>query len=211
MDAIVTEDSDLLLFGGRRMVFKLGPEYTGKELALEALCEVASAEETADIDLRGWSHEQFVQCCILAGCDYLKNPRGIAFKTAHALFEKFRSVQNVLTYLQQRPKHPVDEAYVLGFERAYLAFRYQRVWCPLQRAVVSLNDFEFAKLDHPVPNGSNPTIFAATVPGMANLDVAVLGRMGPGLGGEKGQKQKGAALHGLGFWQQLVCCQNISA
>lgn len=103
--------------------------------------------QTSDIDLRGWSHEKFVQCCILAGCDYLKNPRGIAFKTAHALFEKFQTIQNVLTYLQQRAKHPVDDEYVLAFERAYLAFRYQRVWCPLKRAVVSLNDFEFAKLD----------------------------------------------------------------
>ena len=83
----------------------------------------------------------------MAGCDYLKNAKGIAVKTAHSLFEKFHTIQNVLSYLRKRPKNPVDENFVHAYERAYLAFRYQRVWCPIKREVVTLNDFEFAKQD----------------------------------------------------------------
>jgi hypothetical protein len=99
--------------------------------------------QTKEIDFKGWSHQKFIQCCILAGCDYIKNAKGVAVKTAHSLFEKFHSIQNVLSYLLQRKTNPVDYDYVESFERAYLAFRYQKVWCPVKRQVVSLNNFEF--------------------------------------------------------------------
>lgn len=46
-----------------------------------------------------------------------------------------------------RNTNPVDRDYIEEFERAYLAFKYQRVWCPLKKEVVSLNNFEFLKED----------------------------------------------------------------
>lgn len=66
-------------------------------------------------------------------------------KTAHSLFEKFHTIQNILSYLKQRPVNPVDDQYVFDFEKAYLTFKYQRVWCPVKKEVVTLNHIEFQK------------------------------------------------------------------
>lgn len=66
-------------------------------------------------------------------------------KTAHALFERFHTIQNILSYLKQRPVNPVDEQYVYDFEKAFITFKYQRVWCPLKQQVVTLNHIEFQK------------------------------------------------------------------
>lgn len=45
MDGVITEDSDLLLFGAQKMIFKLGPEYTGKELDLQDIYKVTHFSE----------------------------------------------------------------------------------------------------------------------------------------------------------------------
>lgn len=61
--------------------------------------------------------------------------------------QKFQNIQNTLKYLLNRSTNAVDREYVEEFERAYLAFKYQRVWCPEKKEVVSLNNFEFLKTD----------------------------------------------------------------
>lgn len=40
VDAVVTEDSDLLLFGAPKILFKMGAEYTAKLVHLEDIYEV---------------------------------------------------------------------------------------------------------------------------------------------------------------------------
>lgn len=40
VDAVITEDSDLLLFGAKKVIFKLGAEYLGKELLLANIFQV---------------------------------------------------------------------------------------------------------------------------------------------------------------------------
>jgi hypothetical protein len=147
VDGIVTEDSDLLLFGGQLIIYKLGPEYTGKELKSENLFKVNKNNKTTNLDFSGWSHDKFIQCCILAGCDYVKNVKGVAVRTAHDLFEKFHTIQNILTYLTTRAKNQLEEGYIEKFEKAYLTFKYQKVWCPIKKTILSLNNIEFSKHD----------------------------------------------------------------
>lgn len=64
----------------------------------------------------------------------------------------------VFHYLQQNKQDDVTDEYIDQFERAYLTFKYQRVWCPLKKKQVSLNSFEgldafdesdFASIDLP--------------------------------------------------------------
>lgn len=34
--------------------------------------------------------------CVLSGCDYLSSPKGIGFKKAYALLNKYNSIDSVL-------------------------------------------------------------------------------------------------------------------
>lgn len=90
--------------------------------------------------MNGWTHNKFIQLCILSGCDYLKSPKGIAIKTAHANFEKHKTLENILNHLKRKKKNPIDNDYIDRFYRAYLTFKYQTVWCPQKKRLVSLNN-----------------------------------------------------------------------
>lgn len=49
IDAIVTEDSDLLLFGGKKIIFKMGADYIGKEMNHQDIFEVIMVSERLEI------------------------------------------------------------------------------------------------------------------------------------------------------------------
>jgi exonuclease-1 len=74
VSAVISEDSDLLTFGCKRVIYKLGADGKGTEIKLENLGNIKGMEF--------WDHSRFRQMCILAGCDYLKSPPGIGVKTA---------------------------------------------------------------------------------------------------------------------------------
>eukprot|EP00951_Prasinocladus_malaysianus_P043181 scaffold535490_cov28-Prasinocladus_malaysianus.AAC.1 len=44
-----------------------------------------------EVSMVGFSHEMFVEMCILAGCDFLKALPGVGIKKAHSLIRKLRS------------------------------------------------------------------------------------------------------------------------
>ena len=56
----------------------------------------------------GLSMAQFVDVCILAGCDYCDTIKGIAALTAHKLVKEHGSLEKVIDSLDQE-KHPVPE------------------------------------------------------------------------------------------------------
>lgn len=78
--------------------------------------------------------------CILCGCDYLKNPHKVGIKKAYTIFNNnLRQPKFVFNYLRSIKVENVDMEYMEQFERAYLTFKYQRVWCPIKQKMVSLN------------------------------------------------------------------------
>jgi exonuclease 1 len=87
--AIITEDSDLLLFGCQRVLFKLDKDGYGQEVLLKDLGNVT------DLNLYNLSFQQFRQLCILSGCDYLPSILGVGLKTAYKWIQEHRSIENV--------------------------------------------------------------------------------------------------------------------
>ena len=67
IDGIISEDSDLLVFGAKRLLSKL--DHHGD------LIEINRADFTAcrEVSLIGWTDADFRRMCILSGCDYLPN------------------------------------------------------------------------------------------------------------------------------------------
>ncbi len=90
VDFVITEDSDLLLFGAKSLFYKMDNNYNGISYLSENLknCE--------EMNLRYWSHSKFIQMCILSGCDYLDSPKGIGLKTAYVMLNKFSNAKMLL-------------------------------------------------------------------------------------------------------------------
>jgi exonuclease-1 len=93
--AVLTEDSDLLAHGCSRVLFKLdSARGTVEEICLDRLplCR--------ELSFAGWSHAQFLQLCVLSGCDYINSPPGVGVKKAHALLKKFKSLSGAARSLR---------------------------------------------------------------------------------------------------------------
>lgn len=91
IQAIVTEDSDLLVFGCRTLLLKMTQFGDCVEIKREKFANV-----TGQISLRGWTDDDFRHMAILSGCDYLANIAGVGLIIAHKLLRRFnKNVQRV--------------------------------------------------------------------------------------------------------------------
>ncbi|KAG2222316.1 hypothetical protein INT45_001579 [Circinella minor] len=122
VDAIITEDSDLLVFGCHTVIFKMNQYGEGIRI------QQKNISQAKEIDLQGWDQTKIRHMCILSGCDYLSSLPGIGLKSAHKLLKKFRTIDSVLRHLrfQGKMKHAPDYEY--HFKRADYAFLYQYVF-----------------------------------------------------------------------------------
>jgi exonuclease 1 len=80
----------------------------------------------------------FLTTCILSGCDYLSQIAGIGLKTAQKSIGRVTTFRGFLGEISNKSLIPPD--YEASFMRAFLTFRFQRVYCPLRRSCVELND-----------------------------------------------------------------------
>lgn len=136
VDGIITEDSDLLVFGCRNVLFKLDPDGNCVNIKKEKLGCVKEAP------MYGWTDKEFREMAILSGCDYLPSITGLGIKTAHKLMRKYKTVEKVLQYIRLESNMKVPAGYLDAFRVAQLPFLYQRVFDPRSGAVVHLNPLE---------------------------------------------------------------------
>lgn len=134
IDAVVSEDSDLLVFGVKCLLTKL--DQYGECVEINRDMFTACKE----VSLAGWTHAEFRQMCILSGCDYLDNIPSLGLKTAHRLIKRHREVKKVLLAVELKGKMAVPPGYFEAFKRAELTFQFQRVFCPLQNRMVMANE-----------------------------------------------------------------------
>ena len=139
VDGIITEDSDLLVFGCRNVLFKFDfTSSTVTSISRTDFSSVTAAE--GGISLAGWTDAQFRAMAILSGCDYLPSIPGVGLKTAWSLFRKHRSVEQVIRALRLDGKKSVPKGYLDAFHLAEKVFLYQRVYCPLAEKLVTLTE-----------------------------------------------------------------------
>ncbi|KAG5460511.1 MAG: PIN domain-like protein, partial [Olpidium bornovanus] len=135
--AVITEDSDLLVFGCDRVIFKLDCHGHGVEISQEGIASV----------LKGFRLEGFRQMCILSGCDYLSSVRNVGLATARKYVKESSNVEQIIRRMRDEGK-AVRKEYRLLFAQAELTFQYQHVYDPQSKKVVSLN---------PLPDDCNLT------------------------------------------------------
>ena len=134
VDCVITEDSDLIALGCRRVLFKLDPETDiGKEITYE------SKRKCKAYSFSTFSDDKFLTFCILAGCDYFKL-KGVGIKIAYNAIKNVSSYTQCLALLHNKNSSqlPTQEI-VTKFEKAFLTFKYQVVYCPIRKEMIYWN------------------------------------------------------------------------
>lgn len=132
INGIISEDSDLLVFGAKRLLSKLDQHGD--------CIEINRSDFTAcrDISLIGWSDADFRRMCILSGCDYLPNIPKMGLKTAYRCVRKYKTVDKILKMIQFEGQFRVPPTYLEDFKQAELTFLHQRVFNPKEGKLVML-------------------------------------------------------------------------
>jgi len=104
-----TEDMDALTFGTgvllRHLTFSEARKMPIKEFYLDKLLEGFEMDQ-----------EQFIDLCILLGCDYCEKIRGIGPKKAIELVKKFKNIETILENID-KTKYPVPDNWMYSEAR----------------------------------------------------------------------------------------------
>ncbi|XP_062259978.1 probable flap endonuclease 1 homolog [Platichthys flesus] len=97
VDAVASEDMDTLPFGANTVIRQLNAKKDSDvtEYSLSKLLEKLQI-----------SHEEFVDLCILLGCDYCDKITGLGPRRALTLIQKHRTIENVVLHIN-RETHTV--------------------------------------------------------------------------------------------------------
>ncbi|XP_053329087.1 exonuclease 1 [Spea bombifrons] len=167
--AIITEDSDLLAFGCKKVILKMDKHGNGLEIdqARLGMCKQLGGVFT---------EEKFRYMCILSGCDYHPSIHGIGLGKACKLLKVannpdiIKVIQKMGQYLKTNITIPDD--YIEGFIRANNTFLYQLVFDPLKRKLVPLNpyvdDVRPEELTYAGPNMGDHIAFQIS---LGNIDI----------------------------------------
>ena len=138
VDGIMTEDSDLLVFGCKNVLFKFdSSKFT--VVGIERADFGSISATNSEISLINWTDAQFRYMAILSGCDYLPSITGIGLKTACNLLRKWGSPQQVIRAVTLEGKKSVPANYFKRFTLADVCFQHQKVYCPQAEQLVHLS------------------------------------------------------------------------
>ncbi|ORD93018.1 EXO1 [Enterospora canceri] len=112
VDHVMTEDSDLIVYGATSILFKFNGALLTESLG-------------------SFFADNLMEICILSGCDYLSSIKGIGLKKALKFYEKHGSVEELVKELQY--KMDVPEGYIHRFHRAKLTFMHHIVYDPITK------------------------------------------------------------------------------
>ena len=133
VDAVITEDSDLLAYGCECVLFKFEKDGFVDEIRRERF------PQNTTVSFIGFSPQMILEMCILAGCDFLPSLKGIGPKKAHSLLKRFRHFMRAVKHLRYDGT-TVARDYEQRFQRAILIFKHQRVWDPVKKELRHLHE-----------------------------------------------------------------------
>jgi len=116
-----TEDMDALAFATPILLRKLNTPESKKEPVIEIHLEKVLGPDGLNLTV-----DQFIDLCILCGCDYCDSIRGIGSKTALKLIREHGNIETILKNID-RQKYPVPEALEKNLDEIRDLFRKPEV------------------------------------------------------------------------------------
>ena len=83
-DVIITEDSDLLVYGCEKVLYKMDRKGFGEEIDINNIGKISKPSFSS------FTKEDFVKTWILSGCDYIEGIKGIGFKKAQKYVSRIK-------------------------------------------------------------------------------------------------------------------------
>ncbi|NWU29834.1 EXO1 Exonuclease, partial [Dyaphorophyia castanea] len=172
VQAIITEDSDLLAFGCKKVFLKIDKFGNGLEIDQARL---GNCKQLGNV----FTEEKFRYMCILSGCDYLPSIHGIGLAKACKLL-KLANNPDIIKVIKKMGQYlkmniTVPEEYIQGFTRANNTFLYQLVFDPVNRKLVPLNaygdDIDPETLTYAGRHVGDDTAFQIAV---GNIDISTM-------------------------------------
>ncbi|XP_074316592.1 exonuclease 1 [Silene latifolia] len=124
IQAVISEDSDLLAYGCPSVIFKMDKFGNGEEIALDKVFSSTDLKPS----FRNFNRVLFIEMCVLAGCDFLPSVPGIGIAKAHSLVSKYRNIDRVLSVLKCDKSKQVPEDYDRSFREAVAVFQHAKIY-----------------------------------------------------------------------------------
>ncbi|XP_028163751.1 exonuclease 1 [Ostrinia furnacalis] len=136
---VITEDSDLILFGCTKVLFKMDLDGTG------TLVDTTKLPLVMKCPIEHYSFDKFRQMCIMSGCDYLASLPGIGLAKARQFVtatqdSNFANALRKLPSFFNKSSLTVTDEYRENFLKAEATFKHQYVYDPLERKMVRLTE-----------------------------------------------------------------------
>uniref|UniRef100_A0A1J3ECC0 Exonuclease 1 n=1 Tax=Noccaea caerulescens TaxID=107243 RepID=A0A1J3ECC0_NOCCA len=144
--AVITEDSDLLAYGCKAVIFKMDRYGKGEELILDNVFQAVDQKPC----FQNFDQELFTAMCVLAGCDFLPSVPGVGISRAHAFISKYQSVERVLSVLKTKKGKLFPDNYSSSLMEAVSVFQHARVYDFDAKKLKYLKPLSQSLLDLPV-------------------------------------------------------------
>ncbi|KAJ1668797.1 hypothetical protein IW140_000135 [Coemansia sp. RSA 1813] len=141
ISAVISEDSDLIVFGCRNIIFKLD------QYGAAVVFDRRRIDKTKTVKIAGWDNHKLRQMCILSGCDYAASVPRVGLKTAYQYTARSTDIRMAIS-LMRAEGLSVPDGYEDDAVRADLTFRYQHVYDPRTKTMVHVTQ----------PDGDSPLV-----------------------------------------------------
>lgn len=149
---VITEDTDLILYGCKKIIYKLDNEGNC------VLYDRSLLGKSLGTPREELSFEKFRRICIMSGCDYLKNIPNVGLKSAQKFFMMTKQdnvrilLPKLATYLKSaRLAGKVTEEYIEGFIQAESTFKHHIVYDPINEKLRPLEPYPKGKSSSDFP------------------------------------------------------------
>ena len=144
VDYIVTDDTDVLTFGGIN-VLKTNIKNNIQEINLNIL-----------LNKLNYSNEKFIDFCILSGCDYLTFIPNLGINTVYSLFKKNNNNVDNIDNIIKLNKYNFPENYnYKNVRKIFLEFNYDIDIIKFELAPINYSDLELFLLNSQIKNTKN--------------------------------------------------------
>lgn len=133
VDLVISNDSDLIVFGAEKILFEMDHQLQGRLFCSEDLAGFC------DFKLGKWDWNKFIIVCILCGCDYFQFGKRKKFHCVRREIER----QTSLEYFLKRKLEIWEMKKQIQFIKAFLIYKYATVFDHLEGKCTALNEFPF--------------------------------------------------------------------
>ena len=119
VDFVVTEDSDLVVYGSRCVLYKLDVNGDANEIYTASIfqppTDINHNNSDIEFDFLHWNQDQFIMFCCLCGCDYTtpKNKiRNLGMKTAYKIVSKSKTLKVLIIDLKHTYGDKVTDEFI---------------------------------------------------------------------------------------------------